>query len=74
MENRSIYYHAKQELGLTECRLHTKVVHKAHINMIFIAETLMNYINWELNKDGANHTHNLYFDYTDGYLKSHPCL
>ena len=47
------YRNAKQELGLTACHSQTKVALEAHIEMIFIAETLLNYINWELNKDGA---------------------
>lgn len=47
------YRNAKQELGLTACHSQTKVAHEAHIEMIFIAETILNYINWELNKDGA---------------------
>lgn len=47
------YRNAKQELGLTACHSQTKTAHEAHIEMIFIAETLLNYINWEINKDGA---------------------
>lgn len=47
------YRNAKQELGLTACHSQTKVAHEAHIEMIFIAETLLNYINWKLNKDGV---------------------
>jgi hypothetical protein len=47
------YRNAKQELGLTACHSQSKVAHEAHIEMIFIAETLLNYMNWELNKDGA---------------------
>lgn len=47
------YRNAKQELGLTACHSESKAAHEAHIEMIFIAETLLNYINWELNKDGV---------------------
>lgn len=47
------YRNSKQELGLTACHSQTKMAHEAHIEMIFIAETLLNYINWEVNKDGA---------------------
>lgn len=47
------YRNTKQELGLTACHSQSKAAHEAHIEMIFIAETLLNYINWELNKDGA---------------------
>lgn len=47
------YRNAKQELGLTSCHSQSKAAHEAHIEMIFIAETLLTYANWELNKDGA---------------------
>jgi hypothetical protein len=47
------YRNAKQELGLTACHSQSKAAHEAHIEMVFMAETLLNYINWELNKDGA---------------------
>ncbi len=47
------YRNAKQKLGLIACHSQTKVVHEAHIEMIFMAETLLNYINWQLNKDYA---------------------
>ena len=52
------YRNAKQELGLTACHSQSKVAHEAHIEMIFMAETLLNYINWEVNKESAiNLTH-----------------
>lgn len=47
------YRNAKQELGLTSCHSQSSTAHEAHIEMIFIAETLLTYANWELNKDGA---------------------
>lgn len=47
------YRNAKQELGLTSCHSQSKEAHEAHIEMIFIAETMLCYANWELNKDGA---------------------
>ena len=47
------YCNSKQELGLTSCHSQSKVAHEAHIQMIFITETLLNYANWEMNKDGA---------------------
>ncbi|MGL6121389.1 MAG: transposase [Fusobacteriaceae bacterium] len=52
------YRNAKQELGLTSCHSQSKVAHEAHIEMLFIAETILNYANWELNRDGViNLTH-----------------
>ena len=47
------YRNAKQELGLTSCHSQSKEAHEAHIEMIFIAETMLCYANWELNKDGV---------------------
>ena len=47
------YRNAKQELGLTSCHSKYKEAHEAHIEMIFIAETMLCYANWELNKDGV---------------------
>jgi hypothetical protein len=47
------YRNAKQELGLTSCHSQSKSAHEAHIEMLFIAETLLTYANWELNKDGV---------------------
>lgn len=47
------YRNAKQELGLTSCHSQSKAAHEAHIEMIFLTETILNYANWELNKDGA---------------------
>ena len=47
------YRNAKQELGLTSCHSQTKEAHEAHIEMIFIAETMLCYANWELNKEGV---------------------
>lgn len=46
------YRNAKQELGLTSCHSKYKEAHEAHIEMIFIAETMLCYANWELNKEG----------------------
>ena len=47
------YLNSKQELGLTSCHAQSKVAHESHIEMIFLTETILNYANWELNKDGA---------------------
>lgn len=47
------YRNAKQELGLTSCHAQSKAAHEAHIEMLFIAETMLSYANWELNRDGA---------------------
>lgn len=47
------YRNAKQELGLTSCHSQSKSAHEAHIEMLFIAETMLSYANWELNRDGA---------------------
>ena len=47
------YRNAKQELGLTACHARTREAHEAHIEMLFMAETLLTYANWELNKDGT---------------------
>lgn len=47
------YRNAKQELGLTSCHSQSVTAHEAHIELIFIAETMLTYANWELNKDGA---------------------
>ena len=47
------YRNAKQELGLTACHSQSKSAHEAHIEMLFIAETMLTYVNWELNKEGA---------------------
>ncbi|WP_245280929.1 transposase [Desulfitobacterium hafniense] len=47
------YRTAKQELGLTSCHAQSKSAHEAHIEMLFITETMLSYANWELNKDGA---------------------
>lgn len=47
------YRNAKQELDPTAYHSESKVAHEAHIEMIFIAETLLNYINWELYKNGV---------------------
>lgn len=43
------YRNAKQELGLTSCHAQSKEAHEAHIEMIFIAETMLYYANWEIN-------------------------
>lgn len=47
------YRNAKQELGLTDCHSQTKAEHEVHIEIIFMAETLLNYINWKLNENGT---------------------
>lgn len=47
------YRNAKQELGLTACYSQIKAAHEAHIEMIFMAKTILNYTNWDLNKDSA---------------------
>lgn len=45
------YRNAKQELGLTACHAQTKEAHEGHIEMIFTAETLLNYAHWQLNAE-----------------------
>ena len=40
-------------LTIYTCHAQSKAAHEAHIEMIFLTETILNYANWELNKDGA---------------------
>ena len=47
------YRNTKQELGLTSCHSQSKEAYEAHIEMIFIAETMLCYANWEINKEGV---------------------
>ncbi|NRT88937.1 hypothetical protein DE167_004958 [Clostridium beijerinckii] len=47
------YRNAKQELWLTSYHSKYKEAHESHIEMIFMAETMLCYANWELNKDGV---------------------
>ena len=42
------YRAAKQELGLTSCLAQNESSHKAHIEMLFVAETLVRVAMWEL--------------------------
>ena len=39
------YRNAKQELGLTSCHAQSKAAHEAHIEMLFMAETILSYKN-----------------------------
>ena len=41
---------AKQELGLNECHSTTEVHHHAHYELIFAAETLVSYAQWQANQ------------------------
>lgn len=47
------YRNAKQELELTSCRAQSKEAYEAHIEMIFMAKTMLYYANWEINKEGV---------------------
>ncbi|WP_427847155.1 hypothetical protein [Clostridium folliculivorans] len=47
------FRNAKQELAITSCRSKYKESHKEHIEMIFMAETMLFYTNCELNEDGV---------------------
>lgn len=47
------YRFAKQELGLTSCYARNESAHFAHIELLFLAQTLLCYAGWVLNKEGA---------------------
>ena len=52
---------AKQELGLNQCHSTTENHHHAHLELLFVAETLVSYALWHANKettsDGEGFTH-----------------
>jgi hypothetical protein len=52
---------AKQELGLSQCHSTTEAHHHAHFELLFAAETLLNYAHWQGNKektsDDEGYTH-----------------
>lgn len=48
------YRTSKQELGLTNCHSRSENAHLAHIELLFLAETLLCYAKWECNKEGAD--------------------
>lgn len=59
---RQVFYRAaKQELGLSNCHSTTEIHHHAHLELLFAAETLLNYARWYENKektsDGECFTH-----------------
>lgn len=45
---------AKQELGLTECHSIVEIHHHAHLQLLYTAESLLNYAKWQLDKDKAS--------------------
>jgi len=47
------YRFAKQKLGLTSCYARNESAHFAHIELLFLAQTLLCYAEWVLNKEGA---------------------
>jgi len=47
------YRTTKQELGLTNCHSRCENAHLAHIELLFLAETLLCFAKWECNKEGA---------------------
>jgi hypothetical protein len=47
------FRNAKQELMLTTCHSPSKVHHHAHLELVFTAETLLNFALWELNNKNA---------------------
>jgi len=55
------YRAAKQELGLCNCHSTTEIHHHAHLELLFAAESLLNYAQWYENKgktsDGEGFTH-----------------
>lgn len=55
------YRAAKQELGLCDCHSTTEIHHQAHLELLFVTETLLNYAQWFENKektsDGECFTH-----------------
>ena len=48
------YRTSKQELGLTNCHSRSENAHLAHIELLFLAETLLCFAKWECNKEGAD--------------------
>jgi hypothetical protein len=48
------YRTTKQELGLTNCHSRSESAHFAHMELLFLAETLLCFSKWECNKEGAN--------------------
>lgn len=53
MADRNIFRTAKQELALTCCHSTSEDHHRAHIELLFTAETILSYAKWELNDKGA---------------------
>jgi len=53
------YRTAKQNLGLTSCFAHSESAHFAHVELLFIAQTLLCYAAWEGNKKGAEQAFSL---------------
>ncbi|MCL4439810.1 MAG: transposase [Firmicutes bacterium] len=47
------YRTAKQNLGLTSCYAQSEAAHFAHVELLFTANTLLCYANWDFNKEGA---------------------
>jgi hypothetical protein len=73
------YRTTKQELGLTNCHSRSGSAHFAHMELLFLAETLLCFSKWECNKEGTNEalSHNLTFFCGIGinYLQLHKtCL
>jgi len=48
------YRTSKQELGLTNCHSQSENAHLAHIELLFLAETLLCFAKWEYNKGSVD--------------------
>ncbi len=48
------YRTSKQEPGLTNCHSLPEQAHLTHIELLFLAETLLCFAKWEYNKRGAD--------------------
>jgi len=48
------YRTVKQNLGLTSCYAQSETAHQAHLELVFMAQTLICFAVWECNKEGAD--------------------
>jgi len=46
------FWNAKQELGLTQCHSTSEYTIHAYFTLLFVAETLIRFAQWENNKEG----------------------
>jgi hypothetical protein len=51
------FRNAKQELGLTQCHSTSENTIHAYFTLLFVAETLVRFAQWEHNKEGEAVTH-----------------